>query len=242
MMPKMLMFSLYISCLSTSNLPWFMDLTFHVPIHHCSLQHQTLLSPSDTSTAAHLSGFGLGASFLPELLGIVLHSSPVADWTPSDLGSSSASILSFSFFIGFSRQEYWSGLLFPSPVDHNLSELLTMTCLSWVALHGQHGSSFHWVTQPLLWEKAVIHEGDSSLLDPVLYFNNYFFSVFFLILFCVFIFFFFFNFWLCWLFIAAWAFGGFSYYKARALESSGFRNCHTWAQQLWLLGSRAQGP
>ena len=140
MMPKMLMFSLYISCLSTSNLPWFMDLTFHVPIHHCSLQHQTLLSPSDTSTAAHLSGFGLGASFLPELLGIVLHSSPVAYWTPSDLGSSSASILSFSFFIGFSRQEYWSGLLFPSPVDHNLSELSTMTHLSLVALHGMSHS------------------------------------------------------------------------------------------------------
>ena len=25
----------------------------------------------------------------------------------------------------------------PSPVDHMLSELSTMTCLSWVALHGK---------------------------------------------------------------------------------------------------------
>ena len=38
-------------------------------------------------------------------------------------------------FIGFSRQEYWSGLPFPSPVDHVLSELSTMTHLFWVALH-----------------------------------------------------------------------------------------------------------
>ena len=39
-------------------------------------------------------------------------------------------------FMGFSRQEYWSGLPFPSPVDHVLSELSTMTCPSWVAIHG----------------------------------------------------------------------------------------------------------
>ena len=32
-----------ISCLTTSNLPWFMDLTFQVPMQYCSLQHRTLL-------------------------------------------------------------------------------------------------------------------------------------------------------------------------------------------------------
>ena len=35
--------------------------------------------------------------------------------------------------MGFSRQEYWSGLPFPSPVDHVLSDLSTMTHPSWVA-------------------------------------------------------------------------------------------------------------
>ena len=35
----------------------------------------------------------------------------------------------------FSRQEYRSGLPFPSPVDHILSELSTMTRPSWVAPH-----------------------------------------------------------------------------------------------------------
>ena len=36
-------FTLAISCLTTSNLPWFMDLIFQVPMPYCSLQHQTLL-------------------------------------------------------------------------------------------------------------------------------------------------------------------------------------------------------
>ena len=39
----------------------------------------------------------------------------------------------FILFMGFSRQEYWSGLPFPSPVDHILSDLSTMTRPSWMA-------------------------------------------------------------------------------------------------------------
>ena len=35
--------------------------------------------------------------------------------------------------MGFSRQEYWNGLPFPSAVNHILSDLSTITCLSWVA-------------------------------------------------------------------------------------------------------------
>ena len=41
----------------------------------------------------------------------------------------------FILFMGFSRQEYWSILPFPSPVDHISSVLSTVTCPSWVALH-----------------------------------------------------------------------------------------------------------
>ena len=39
----------------------------------------------------------------------------------------------FILFMGSSRQEYWSGLPVPSPVDHILSDLSTMTRPSWVA-------------------------------------------------------------------------------------------------------------
>ena len=39
----MSVFTLVISCWTTSNLPWFMDLTFQVPMQYCSLQHWILL-------------------------------------------------------------------------------------------------------------------------------------------------------------------------------------------------------
>ena len=134
--PKMSTFTLAISCMTTSNLPWFIYLTFQVPMQYCSLQHQTSLPSPVTSTAERCFHFGSVCLFFLELF---LHWSPVTYWVPTDLESSSFSVLSFCLFIlfmRFSKQEYWSGLPFPSPVDHILSELFTMTCPSWVALHG----------------------------------------------------------------------------------------------------------
>ena len=87
------MFTLAISCLTTSNLPWFMDLTFQVPVQYCSYSIR-LLSPV-TSTTGYSFCFGSIPSFFLELF---LHWSPVAYWAPSDLGSSSFSVLSFCFF------------------------------------------------------------------------------------------------------------------------------------------------
>jgi len=111
-----------------------MDLTFQVPKQYCSLQHWTLLLSPVTSTAGYSFCFGSIPSFFLELF---LHWSPVAYWAPTNLESSSFSILSFCLFIlfmGFLRQEYWSDLPFPSPVHHILSDLSTMTRPSWVAL------------------------------------------------------------------------------------------------------------
>ena len=91
-------FTLAISCLTTSNLPWFMDLTFQVPMQYYSLQHWTLLLSPVTSTAGYCFCFGSIPSFFLELF---LHWSAVAYWTHTDLGSSSFSILSFCLFILF---------------------------------------------------------------------------------------------------------------------------------------------
>ena len=127
----MSIFTLAISCLTTFNLPWFTDLTFQVPMLYCSLQHQILLLSPVTSTTGYYFCFASIPSFFLELF---LLWSPVAYWAPNDQGSSFG-ILSFCFFIlfmGFSKQEYWSGLPFPSPVDHLLSDLSTMTRPSWV--------------------------------------------------------------------------------------------------------------
>ena len=127
-----------------------MDLTFQVLMPCCSLQHQTLLPLPSTSTSGCHLHFGSTSSFLLELF---ICSSPVAHWTPTDLGASSFSITSFCLFTlltGFSRQECCSGLAFSSPVDHVLSELSTMAHLSWVALYS--------VTYGFIkLHKAVIH-------------------------------------------------------------------------------------
>ena len=131
------MFTLAISCLTSSNLPWFMDLTFQVPMQYCSLQYQTLLPSPVTSTT--------GCCFCS--LELFLHSSPVAHWAPTDLGILlSVSYLHtvfmgfftlfsypslFILFMGFSRQEYCHSLLQWTPFCQNSS---TMTHLTWVAL------------------------------------------------------------------------------------------------------------
>ena len=144
-------FTLATSCLTTSNLPLFMDLISQDPMQQSSLQHRTLLPSPVPSTALFCFCFGSIPSFFLELF---LYCSPVAYWAPNDLGSSSFGILSFCLFIlfmGFSRQEYWSGLPFPSPVDHALSDLsTTQTHRSWVSLHGMAHSFIEL-------DKAVAH-------------------------------------------------------------------------------------
>ena len=110
------MFTLAISCLTTTNLPLFMDLTFRVPMQYCSLQHQALLLSLVTSTTGCCFCFGSVSSFFLELFP---HCSPGTYGASTDLGSSSFSFLSFYLFIlfmGFSRQEYWRGFPFPSLV------------------------------------------------------------------------------------------------------------------------------
>jgi len=137
-------FTLAILYLTTSNLPWFMDLTFQVPMQYWSLQHWTLLLSPVTSTTGCCFCFGSISSFFLEL---DLHWSPVAYWVPTNLGVSSFSVLSFCFFMlfmGFVRQEYWfaipfsSGPRFVRTLHHDLSIFGGPT---W------HGSEFHWVRQ-----------------------------------------------------------------------------------------------
>ena len=134
-------------------------------MQYCSLQHQTLLSPADTSTAECHFCVGPAASFFLGLLVIAPHSSPAAYWTPSDIEGSSSSVISFCLFIlfmGFLRQEYWSGLPFSPPVDRVFSELFSVTRPSWVALQSMAHNCTE-LHKPLQHNKAMIHEGVSSL-------------------------------------------------------------------------------
>ena len=140
-----------------------MNLISQVPMLCSSLQHQSLLSPWDTSTAENRFCFSK-ASFFLELLVIALCSSLLAYYIPSNLGGLSSSVISFHLFIlfiGFSQQEYWSGLPFLPPVVHVLSELSTMTCSSWEALQGMAHNVIE-LHKPICHDKAVIHEGVST--------------------------------------------------------------------------------
>ena len=72
--------------------------TFQVPMQYCSLQYRTLLLSPVPSTTGCCFCFGSASSFFPELF---LYSSLVAYWTPTDLASSSFSVISFCLFILF---------------------------------------------------------------------------------------------------------------------------------------------
>ena len=80
------------------------------------LQHRTLPPSFFCLFVLVLSLHSFWSSFF--------HSFPVAYWTPTDLGSSSFSVISFwhfLLFMGFSRQEYWGGLTFSSPVENSIN-------------------------------------------------------------------------------------------------------------------------
>ena len=72
-----------ISCLTTSNLPWFMELTFQVPMQYCCLQHQTLLLSPVTSTTGCCFCFGCVSSLFLELF-LLISSSILGTYQPKE--------------------------------------------------------------------------------------------------------------------------------------------------------------
>ena len=119
-------------CVDHFQYAWFMDLTCQVPMQYFSLQHQTLHLSPVISTTGYWFCFGSIPSFFLEWFH---HWSPLAYWAPTDLGSSSFSVLHvclFIVFMGFSRQEY-------EVVCHSLIQWTTFcqtsppwpVCLGW---------------------------------------------------------------------------------------------------------------
>ena len=85
----MLMFTLAFSYLTASNLPWFMDLTFQVPMQYCSLQHWTLLPSPVTSTTVWCCCFGsiciislIKVKEKSEKIGLKLNLRKLRSWHP----------------------------------------------------------------------------------------------------------------------------------------------------------------
>ena len=128
----------FISSLTTSNLPWFRDLTF------LFLLFFTILDFIFTARHIHIwTSFLLWPSYF--ILSGAISNCPLL--FPSRmldtlwLGGSSVVIcfLPFHAVRGFSRQDYWRGISFPPPVDNILSKLFIWPiCLvfeAWLKLH-----------------------------------------------------------------------------------------------------------
>ena len=95
------------------------------------------IAPDFNFTTRHIHNWALYLLW-PSLFiltgAIIICSSPIEHWIPFNLRGLSSGIISFCVFIlsiGISRQEYLTRLLFVSPMDHILSELFTVTRLSW---------------------------------------------------------------------------------------------------------------
>ena len=151
-MPKISVFTLAISCLTTSNLPWFMDLTLRVPVQYCSFQQQTLLLPWDSPTTEQ--GFHLSptASFFlvcvhAQLLQLCLTPCDSMDCSPP--ASSVHGIL-------LARILEWIAICFSRGPRVIRTFHFDLSILGGSA---QHGSWLYW-GKLLRHDKTVIREGD----------------------------------------------------------------------------------
>ena len=132
--------NLAISCLTLSNLTWFMDLTFQVPVLLYSIrlyfQHQYIhcwLSVPLWPSCVTLSG---AISNCP-----LLFPSSIEDTFWSGKGGGGLIFWCrifclFILFMVFLQQEYWSRLPFPLLMDHVLLELSLWPVLDGPAWHG----------------------------------------------------------------------------------------------------------
>ena len=131
----MLMFTLAISCLTTSNSPWFMDLTVQVPMQYCFyiiglyFHHQSHPHLGVAFASTLISSFFL-ESFL--------HWSPIVYgyWLTWGVHLSVSYLLPFHTVHGVLKARIVKWFAIPSPVDHILSDLYTMICLYTIILGG----------------------------------------------------------------------------------------------------------
>ena len=87
---------------------------------------------------------------LSEVISTFFSGSILGAYRPGEFIFQCHIFLPFHTVHGVLKASYWSGLPFPSPVDHVLSELSTMTHPSWMALPGMPHSFIEL-------DKAVIH-------------------------------------------------------------------------------------
>ena len=103
-----------------STLPWFIDLTFQVPMQYRSLEHHTLLSPPDMSTTECHFHLDPASSFFLKLF---LCFSTIVFWTPTDLGA----------------LIFWCCIILPF---HTVHTFLKVRILEWCVIPFSSGRGF----------------------------------------------------------------------------------------------------
>ena len=135
LIPKMSMFT-QISHLTTSNMPWLLDLTFQIPMQYCSLKHRTLLPSPVTSTTGCLFFFllWLHLFILSGVISPLISSSILGTYQPEEF------ILQCPIFLPF----------------HIVHGTLKARILKWFAIPFSSGPHF----------VRILHHAPSVLGDP----------------------------------------------------------------------------
>ena len=143
------MFILAISCLSTSNLPWLMDLTFQVPLQFCSSQHWTLLPSSVTSTTVCI--FSLAPS-LHSFWSIspLFSSSILGTYWPGEFIFQCRNFLPFYTVHGVLKARILKWFVIPFLSGPHFVRSLHHDPFIWVSLHGMAHTFIEL-------DKAVVH-------------------------------------------------------------------------------------
>ena len=142
--------TLAISCLTTSNLPWF-----HGPNIPGSYVILFFYSTGLCFITSHIHSWvlfllWLRLFILSGVISPLISSSILGTYWPGGSLFQYPIILPFHTVHGVLKAGILEWLPFPSPVDHILSELSTMTCLSWMP---RHGMAHNFIEL----DKAVVH-------------------------------------------------------------------------------------
>ena len=134
-----------------------MDLTFQFPMQYCSLQHRTLIS-----ITGHIQNWvvflvWLRLFILSGVISPLISSSILGTYRSGEFLFQYPIFLPFHTVHGVLKARTLKWFAIPFSMDHILSELFTITRLSWVTLHCMAHSFVEL-------EKAVIHV--ISLVSP----------------------------------------------------------------------------
>ena len=105
--------TLVIPRLTTSNWPWFMDLTFQVPMQYCSLQHRALLLSPVPSTSVYCFFLWLHPFVLYGVISPLISSSTLGTYRPGEFLFQYPIILPFHTVHGVLKARILKWFAFP---------------------------------------------------------------------------------------------------------------------------------